>query len=138
LHRTYRWLDAPPRLFGLSFRQWLVLVFAVGAGYGLVRALHIPAKVAMSGGVFVIGLPATLAYLSESDGMPVGRLLLDAVLWFGACRTFAPGGGGSSPSPRRLPVVRVHADTDARVPIEDAHREDGLLERLIDDGRWGS
>ncbi len=135
MHRTYRWLDAPPRLFGLSFRQWLLLVLAVGAGYGLVRALDIPGKVAVSAGVFAIGLPATLAYLSEGDSLPFGRVLVDAVVWLGACRVFTPG--ACMPS-RRLPVVRVrehgHPDTPART--NDA--SDRLLEQLLEDGRWDS
>ena len=81
MHRTYRWLDAPPRLFGFSFRQWVLLVLAVGGGYGVARGLHLPFKVAVSVGAFAIGLPAALAYLSEGDGLPVGRLVLDGVLW---------------------------------------------------------
>ena len=81
MHRTYRWLDAPPRLLGFSFRQWVLLVLAVGGGYGVARVLHLPFKVAASVGVFAIGLPAALAYLSEGDGLPVGRLVLDGLLW---------------------------------------------------------
>lgn len=135
MHRTYRWLDAPPRLFGLSFRQWLSLVFAVGAGYGVVRLLHIPGKVAVSGGVFAIGLPATLAYLSEGDSLPFGRVLVDAIFWLATCRMFTPGACVSS---RRLPVVLVGAQEHGDSPLEDAQPSGGLLERLIDDGRWGS
>lgn len=133
MHRTYRWLDAPPRLFGLSFRQWLLLVLAIGAGYGLVRALHVPGKVAVSAGLFVIGLPATLAYLSEGDSLPFGRVLVDAIAWVATRRLFGPG--ASLPS-HRLPVVRVREHDG-----EDTHREavlpaEGLLEQLVGDGRW--
>jgi hypothetical protein len=84
VHRTYRWLDSPPRLLGFSFVQWVVLVFAVAGGYGVARVLHLPFKVAASAGVFAIGLPAALAYLSEGDGMPVGRVVLDGVRWLWA------------------------------------------------------
>ena len=81
MHRTYRWLDAPPRLFGFTFRQWIVLIASVTAGYGLVKTLHVPAKIAVSTGVFLLGLPAALAYLSEGDGLQVGRLARDALGW---------------------------------------------------------
>lgn len=81
MHRTYRWLDAPPRLLGFSFRQWLVLVLSIASGYGLAKALHLPFKVAVSLGVFAIGLPAALAYLSDGDGLPVGRMVLDGISW---------------------------------------------------------
>jgi hypothetical protein len=135
VHRTYRWLDAPPRLFGLSFRQWLVLVLAVGAGYGLVKVLHVPAKVAVSSGVFVIGLPAALAYLSEGDGLPAGRLLGDAIVWLGTRGVLQPGACVSS---RRLPLVYVSAYEDGSAPVEDAPTDDSLLEQLLGDGRWGA
>lgn len=81
MHRTYRWLDAPPRLLGFSFAQWLTLVLALGGGYAATRLLHVPFKLAASLGVFAIGLPAALAYLSEGDGMPVARIMLDALAW---------------------------------------------------------
>jgi hypothetical protein len=81
VHRTYRWLDSPPRLLGFSFAQWVALVVAIAGGYGLAKVLGLPFKLAASGGVFVIGLPATLAYLSEGDGLPVGRVVLDGLRW---------------------------------------------------------
>ncbi len=81
MHRTYRWLDAPPRLLGFSFRQWLLLVLSIASGYGLAKVLHLPFKVALSLGVFAIGLPAALAYLSDGDGLPVGRMVLDGLFW---------------------------------------------------------
>ncbi len=81
MHRTYRWLDAPPRLLGFSFRQWLILVLCIAGGYGLAKALHLPFKIAISLGVFAIGLPAALAYLSDGDGLPVGRMVLDGLSW---------------------------------------------------------
>jgi PrgI family protein len=90
VHRTYRWLDAPPRLFGFTIRQWIVLLAAVAIGYGCVKALHVPAKVALSVGVFAIGLPAALAYLSDGEGFAVGRLLRDAVVWAFTRRVFEP------------------------------------------------
>jgi hypothetical protein len=56
-------------------------VLSIASGYGLAKALHLPFKVAVSLGVFAIGLPAALAYLSDGDGLPVGRMVLDGLLW---------------------------------------------------------
>lgn len=81
MHRTYRWLDAPPRLFGFTVWQWIVLVLTVAVGYGLTRLLGVPVKLAVSLGVFVIGLPAVLVYLSDGEGPPLGVLLGDALGW---------------------------------------------------------
>jgi hypothetical protein len=119
----------------LSFRQWLLLVISVGVGYGCMKALHVPFKLAVSLGVFSVGLPATLAYLSGGDGLPVSRLVLDAVIWLAARGVFLPGG---DPGSRRPPVVRVRAFGDAHRPLDEAHRDDGLLDRLLSDERWDS
>lgn len=81
MHHTYRWLDAPPRLFGLALTHWLGLIAALCAGYGAVRLLGIPVKVALSAGVFLVGLPAMLAYLSDGEGPQLGRLARDALVW---------------------------------------------------------
>lgn len=81
MHRTYRWLDAPPRLFGFTVWQWSVLIVTVAIGYGVTRLLGLPVKVAVSAGVFVIGLPAMLVYLSDGEGPPLGMLLRHALGW---------------------------------------------------------
>lgn len=124
MHRTYRWLDSPPRLLGFSFQQWLALVIAIAGGYGLARLLHLPFKLAASVGVFAIGLPAALAYLSEGDGMPVGRVVLDGMMWLWArgleaLRGRTDGSGSSS------------GDSDGRLAELGVLEvgEDGLLVR---------
>lgn len=81
MHRTYRWLDAPPRLFGFTVWQWVVLIVTIAIGYGLTRLFGLPVKVAVSVGVFVIGLPAMLVYLSDGEGASLGALLRDALGW---------------------------------------------------------
>lgn len=81
MHRTYRWLDAPPRLFGLTFWQWLVFLAATMVGYGLVRLLAVPTKVALVAGVFLLGVPLALALLSEGDGLQAAGVLRDLARW---------------------------------------------------------
>jgi hypothetical protein len=135
VHRTYRWLDAPPRLFGFTFAQWVVLILAVAAGYGCVKLLHVPAKVAVSAGVFAIGLPAALAYLSEGDGLGLGRLIRDAVLWTCSVRMLEAGSAASS---RRVRCVRIERSVDGDVRGVEREPATGMLDELFSEGRWGA
>lgn len=81
IHRTFRSLDQAPKLLGFTMGQWAALIAASCAVLGLVDALKIPVKPAITLCVFLIGLPAALAYLSESGGLSLGRLLRDAARW---------------------------------------------------------
>ncbi|HXQ00021.1 MAG TPA: hypothetical protein VN845_08145 [Solirubrobacteraceae bacterium] len=134
MHRTYRWLDAPPRLLGFTFSQWAMLILAVGAGYGCVKLLHVPAKIAISTGVFLIGLPAMLAYLSEGDGLGLGRLIADAVVWMCSVRVFDAAVDSSLP---RVRGVRVEPRMDGDVSVVEHEPATEMLEELFREGRWG-
>ena len=133
MHRTYRWLDAPPHLMGFTFSQWAMLMLAAGAGYGCVKVLHVPAKVAISTGMFVIGLPAMLAYLSEGDGLGLGRLIADTIHWTCTVRVFDTTVGSSLP---RVRGVRVERPTDGDVRTVQREPATDMLEELFSDGRW--
>ncbi len=135
MNRTYRWLDAPPKLFGFTFGQWVMLILAIAAGYGCVRVLHVPLKVAVSAGVFVIGLPAALVYLSEGGRLHLGTLLLDAVRWAFAPRALGVGAGQD---PRGLPSVRVQPSGDG-VELAGSEEQAGeALGWLVGEDGWGS
>ena len=135
MHRTYRWLDAPPRLLGLTFGQWVMLIVALAAGYGCVKLLHVPPKIAVSAGVFVIGLPATLAYLSEGDGLGLGRLIRDAVVWTLSTRMLEAGGGSSS---RRVRGIRVEEAVDGQERQVEREPAADMLAEVFREGRWGA
>jgi hypothetical protein len=81
IHRTFRSLDQPPKLVGFTVRQWLALIGGAAALLAVVHALALPAKAAITLGVFTLGLPAALAYVSETGGLRVGSTLWDAVCW---------------------------------------------------------
>lgn len=81
IHRTFRSLDQAPKLLGFTIGQWAALIATSCAVLGLVDALAIPVKPAITLCVFLIGLPGALAYLSESGGLSLGRLLRDATRW---------------------------------------------------------
>jgi hypothetical protein len=107
-------------LFGFTFGQWVILVTAVAAGYGGVKLLHIPGQVAVSTGVFVIGLPAALVHLSDGGQLGLGRLVRDAVAWMCSTRLLEAGEQSSS---QRLRCVRVEEPVDG-------------LERQVDLSEW--
>jgi hypothetical protein len=82
IHRTFRSLDEQPRLVGFTFGQWLRLLALGALAVGLVVALALPLKAAISLCAFLIGMPAALSYVSEPGGVQWGRLLCDALGWW--------------------------------------------------------
>lgn len=93
IHPTYRSLDAPVKLLGLSWRQWLALLAGGGALVLFVRWTGLPTRPAISACTVLIGVPLALAYLSEETGFGFGRLVLDLARWTTAARRFDPGAG---------------------------------------------
>lgn len=81
MHPTYRSLDAPVKLLGFSWRQWLALIVLGGGTVGVLHALAVPTKPAISLCALVIGVPAAFAYLSEETGVGLGRELFDVARW---------------------------------------------------------
>jgi PrgI family protein len=91
IHRTYRSLDAPVKLLGLSWRQWLCLITGGGALIAAVHFIGIPARPAISLCTITIGVPLALAYLSEETGFSLGRLVADMARWRLERHAFEPG-----------------------------------------------
>ena len=91
-HRTFRSLDEAPKLLGFTVRQWAMLILAAGALLGLVELTHMPGKAAITLGVFALGLPAALTYVSETGGIRIAGLLADALRWRLGAKTLAPAG----------------------------------------------
>jgi hypothetical protein len=81
IHRTFRSLDDPPKLVGFTIRQWVALIAGAAIVLAIVHFAHLPAKAAITLLVFTIGLPAALAYVSESGGLQLGILLIDVCRW---------------------------------------------------------
>ena len=81
IHPTYRSLDAPVKLLGFSWRQWLALVVLGGGMVAALHALAVPTRPAITLCALLIGVPAAFAYLSEETGAGFGRDLLDVVRW---------------------------------------------------------
>jgi hypothetical protein len=96
IHRTFRSLDEPPRLVGFTIRQWAALIADTTTVLGIVYLAGLPVKAAITLIVFTVGLPAALAYVSESGGIQLGGLLRDLLRWRVARRALAPGAARGS------------------------------------------
>jgi TraG P-loop domain len=91
IHRTFRSLDQAPKLVGFTIGQWAALIADASVVLGVVYATGLPVKAAITLLVFTVGLPAALAYVSESGGIQLGSLLRDLIRWRIAPRTLSPG-----------------------------------------------
>lgn len=91
MNRTFRWLDEPPKLLGLTIWQWAALFFG-GGGLGLLlHATHVPTKPAITVLMIVVGAPVAFTYLGDETGISVGRTLLDALMWRRSAHRHRPG-----------------------------------------------
>jgi hypothetical protein len=96
IHRTFRSLDQPPKLVGFTIRQWAALIADTSLVLGVVYLAHLPAKAAITLIVFTVGLPAALAYVSETGGVHLGVLLRDLMSWRTGPRDLRPGAAKGS------------------------------------------
>ena len=69
IHRTFRSLDQPPKLVGFTAVQWCWLIADLAVVLAVVLVTGMPAKAAITLLAFAVGLPATLAYVSEAGGI---------------------------------------------------------------------
>ena len=106
IHRTFRTLDQPPKLVGFTLKQWAALLAGAAVMFGLVELTHLPGKAAISLCVFVLGVPAVLAYVSESGGPQLGLLLRELLRWrIGSKRLADACSGERHPRARGLIVL---------------------------------
>jgi hypothetical protein len=115
IHRTFRSLDEAPKLVGFTIRQWVALIAGSGIVLAVVHFAQLPVKAAITLLVFTVGLPAALAYVSESGGLQLGQLLADVCRWRLRAKRLAP----ASPSDREPRGVLITAAqwTEARQKV---------------------
>jgi hypothetical protein len=120
IHRTFRSLDDAPKLVGFTIGQWAALIGGAVVVLGVVHVAQLPTKVAITLLVFTIGLPGALAYVSESGGLALGRLLADVCRWrLGAKRLPA---ACSADRPPAGVLIRAPAQADFDRPAPEAQR----------------
>ncbi len=113
IHQTYRRLDEPPKLAGLSFLQWVALLALGAAVYGLERLISLPTQPAISAFTFLVGGPAALMYFSESGRPSLLRLARDVTRWLRGPRAYTPGPGRERALEIREPTQPRRRDTSA-------------------------
>jgi hypothetical protein len=91
IHPTYRSLDAPVRLLGFTWRQWIALIVAAAPLIAAIHFLGVPTRPAITLCTIALGVPAALSYLSQETGYAPGRLLLDMLRWRLEPRVLGPG-----------------------------------------------
>lgn len=81
LRPSYRTLNEPTRLLGLSLAAWAGVIGAGGGGYAFLAVSPLPWRVNFS--VIVIGLggPVLLLILREPGTIGPGRLLAAVTVW---------------------------------------------------------
>lgn len=114
IHQTYRSLDAPVRLLGLSWRQWLALLIGGGAVVAAAHYSGLPTRPAISVCTIAIGVPLALAYLAEETGFAFGRLVWDVARWSLAPRDYP---AGAAPK-----ATRGFCVTEPKVPARARRR----------------
>lgn len=125
IHRTFRSLDDAPKLVGFTMRQWVALI---GGGVALlvfVHVMHLAAKPAITLCVFTIGLPAALAYVSESGGLQLGVLLRDMCRWRLGAKSL-PAASAMDSAPRAVLVAAIPEPVDQGANMQSASHEDEM------------
>jgi len=132
IHRTFRSLDQPPKLVGFTAVQWCWLIADLTAVLGAVLATGMPAKAAITLLAFAVGLPATLAYVSETGGVSLGRLIADAARWRLDRKQLTPAGEDTSSGVRREASAARLLGVRAIEPDGLVVREDGTFVRYLE------
>ncbi len=91
VHPTYRHLERPVRLSGLTLRQWTLLVGAGAVAYALAQLLPFSATYDLSVAVTIVGVPVAVALATADTGVSLPRYLRDALRWRRSRRIFQPG-----------------------------------------------
>jgi hypothetical protein len=131
IHRTFRSLDDAPKLVGFTIGQWAALIGGGILVLGVVHIAHLPTKVAITLLVFTIGLPAALAYVSESGGLALGRLLTDVWRWRVCAKSLPPActADGISPGVLVSAPTLAQADADESGPDAESTSATAIWER---------
>lgn len=113
LRPSYRTLNEPTRLLGLSLSAWAAVIVAGCAGYAFVAVSPLPWRLSFSAIVIGLGGPVLLLVLREAGTIGPGQLLLAVFAWrLRPTRVTAP----SSDQPVRRGAVRLDATVE---PVDE-------------------
>lgn len=81
LRPSYRTLNEPTRLLGLSLSGWAAVILAGGAGYAFLGVSPLPWRLNFSAVVIGLGAPVLLLVLREPGTIGPARLLAAVFAW---------------------------------------------------------
>jgi len=114
VHPTYRHLERPVRISGLTLRQWLLLTGAGALAYALAQLLPFSGTYNLSVAVTVVGVPIAAMLASSDAGVSLPGYARDIARWRRTARRFDPG-----VRPPRAPAgYRLLADRPTRAPAD--------------------
>lgn len=90
VHPTYRHLERPVRISGLTLRQWGLLVGAGAVAYVLAQLLPFSGTYDLSVAVTVVGVPVAVMLASADAGVSLPGYLRDAARWRRTARRLDP------------------------------------------------
>jgi hypothetical protein len=111
---TYKHLEDPVKLAGLSLLQWAQLLVCVIAAYGLSKLLPLPDQWALSVAVTFCGMPAAAAVVAMQADFDVAAYVGAVLRWYRHRSTYQAGA-----NPNDLPAG-YHVATPASVPATEA------------------
>lgn len=109
---SYRTLNEPTRLLGLSLSAWAAVIAAGGLAYGFLNVSPLPWRFNFSAVAIGLGAPVLLLILREPGTIGPGRLLLAVIAWRTSSQRIA--------SPQaELPLRRGAVRLDAPIELID-------------------
>jgi len=90
VHPTYRHLERPVRLSGLTLRQWVLLTGAGALAYALAQLLPFAGTYDLSIAVTLVGVPVAAMLASSDAGVSLPGYVRDVARWRRTARRFDP------------------------------------------------
>jgi hypothetical protein len=119
VNQTYKNLEAPMRVFGLTIPQWLLLIAASAAAFAFARWLSpLPAGPTLSIAVMIAGFPLATSYALAGAEFSGTALVAAVWRWRRRPRRYGAGPGSASqgfvvePSSDRIDARAFNGNAD--------------------------
>ena len=99
LNPTYKHLEEPVKLAGLSYWQWVQLMALIGLAYAISKLLPLPGQWGLSIAITVCGMPAIAAIVAMEVDFDVVGYLRAAIKWLRVRTRHEAGADRDAPSP---------------------------------------
>jgi hypothetical protein len=102
VHPTYRHLDRPVRVAGVTLAHWTALTGAALTAYALWKLLPLPPTTALSVAVTICGVPIAASFAAGENRAELVDLLLAHARGAGTVTRYPPGSTPGLATGRRL------------------------------------